>query len=275
MRKWIAAVLTAALMTGLFGYVDGPVVNAKTEASYKQTWLDTSSLHKGVVSIDYPIKAKIKTKLKVSLGNNSYMYNLTGTKRKDRFPLQMGNGNYKFEVYEQISGTRYKRIATKEASVKMDETSLVYLNAVQNVNWSKDSKAVIKANELTKGLKTAEEKIKKIHAYITSNIRYDNKLAAAVQSDYLPDIDKTLHSNKAICYDYASLFAAMLRSQGIPAKLVMGNSSYVSVYHAWNEVYMNGKWVIIDTTVDAGWKASNKKIHLIKDQSKYKTAKVY
>lgn len=67
----------------------------------------------------------------------------------------------------------------------------------------------------------------------------------------------------------------MLRSVDVPAKLVMGNTSYVTQYHAWNEVLLNGKWVTIDTTVDAGLAKSDKKTDLIKASSKYTAAKYY
>jgi transglutaminase/protease-like cytokinesis protein 3 len=44
----------------------------------------------------------------------------------------------------------------------------------------------------------------------------------------------------------------MLRSTGIPAKLVKGYANYnPGVYHAWNEVYLDGQWHVIDTTLDA------------------------
>ncbi|MNE59256.1 Transglutaminase-like superfamily protein [compost metagenome] len=100
-------------------------------------------------------------------------------------------------------------------------------------------------------------------------------MAATVTPDYIPNNDSTLLSNKGICYDYASLFATMLRSEGIPTKLVMGNTSYVSTYHAWNEVLLNGKWVTIDTTVDAGLAKNNKDVGLTKVASKYSAAKFY
>ena len=55
-------------------------------------------------------------------------------------------------------------------------------------------------------------------------------------------IDETLSTKKGICFDYASLTAAMLRSIGIPAKLAIGYSA--SVRHAWIDVYIQSVgWV--------------------------------
>ncbi len=62
-----------------------------------------------------------------------------------------------------------------------------------------------------------------------SNVDYDYDKAQNIVDNnvtgYLPDPDETLSTKKGICYDYAALAAAMLRSQGIPTKLITG---YVS-----------------------------------------------
>ena len=72
-----------------------------------------------------------------------------------------------------------------------------------------------------------------VYDYMVKNIQYDTKKAASVQNGYLPSPDETLKTGKGICFDYASLAAAMLRSEGIPCKLITG---YVGeeTYHAWN-----------------------------------------
>ena len=58
----------------------------------------------------------------------------------------------------------------------------------------------------------------------------------------MPYPDETLQSGKGICFDYASLGAAMLRSQGIPAKIVTGTVSPQGIYHAWIMVNIDGTW---------------------------------
>ena len=74
------------------------------------------------------------------------------------------------------------------------------------------------------------------------NITYDKQLAANVKSGYLPVLDTVLTKKTGICFDYAALMAGMLRSQGIPCKLVVGYAG--SAYHAWINVWTeeNG-WV--------------------------------
>ncbi len=45
----------------------------------------------------------------------------------------------------------------------------------------------------------------------------------------------------------------MLRSIDIPTKLVMGYKNDIEKYHAWNEVYLDGKWINLDTTYDSAY----------------------
>ena len=267
MIEWVMLLVTMSLLAGL---IFGTGVEAQ-----ESKWLDSSQLSRGIISISYPVKKNIKTKLMIVKGNDRYTYTLSSGEKKESFPLQMDNGKYDVYVLEHVSGNSYKRVESGEVTLKLKSSNTVFLNSIQNVNWTKESKAVIKAKELTKSMKTDEEKVKAIYNFVYKTIKYDSKLAANVSNDYLPDIDRTLHLKKDICYGYASLFAAMLRSQQIPTKIIMGESSYVKVYHAWNEVYLKGKWVIIDTTVDASLLKVNKKFSMIKDSSKYKAAKVY
>jgi len=265
MRKLLMMVLTLTLFVGLFGGVTAQANTAE--------WLDKTQLDNGMITVAYPVKKNVKTKLMIAKGKENYTYNLVAAGEK--FPLQLGNGKYQVSVLEQVTGTNYRRAASEEIVLNLKTDHVVYLNAVQNVMWNDKNAAIIKAKELTKNLKTNEEKVKAIYNFVYTTIDYDKKLAATVQADYIPNIDSTLKTRQAICYGYAALFAAMLRSQDIPTKLVMGETSYVDVYHAWNEVYLNGKWVVIDTTVDAGMKNGSKKIEMIKDANKYKAEKVY
>ena len=109
--------------------------------------------------------------------------------------------------------------------------------------------------------------------------KYDKEKANNVQYGYVPDPDQTLNDKTGICFDYASLTCAMLRSQGIPTKLEVG---YVGeVYHAWISCYVDetgwidniiefdGKdWSLLDPTLGANNKSKDVKKY-IGDGSKY------
>ena len=94
------------------------------------------------------------------------------------------------------------------------------------------------------------DKVTAIYNYIAGHDTYDTKLANDITSGkvskYIPDTAATLNSNKDICYDLASLFAAMCRSQDIPCTLTKGCAG--SSYHAWNKVNISGNWYQIDMT---------------------------
>lgn len=112
-------------------------------------------------------------------------------------------------------------------------------------------------------------------AHISNNIKYDKKKAYLVKYGYVPSIDSTIESKSGICHDYAVLTAAMLRSVDIPTKLIMGYKSDILAYHAWNEVYINGEWEIIDTTYDSAYAEKAVEINMIKNAKDYKLEKIY
>lgn len=259
----IVFMLTLALFYDSFAYAED-----------NNSWLNRSYLDKGIIGIEYNVQSSTKTKLQIAKGADRYTYNLTRD-QQEFFPLQLGNGEYVVSIVEQVSGTKYKVVAESTVTLHLNDSNLVYLNSVQNVNWNDTNQAIIKAKELTKNKSTDIEKVTAIYHYIISNIKYDQSLMFNVTTDYLPQIDNTLLRRQDICYGYASLFAAMLRSENIPTKLVMGNSKYVKTYHAWNEVFIDGRWITIDTTVDAGWNGTTTKFDMIKDNSNYVVAKQY
>ena len=84
--------------------------------------------------------------------------------------------------------------------------------------------------------------LKTFYTYITTHITYDYHKAETVEAGYLPNVDETLKTGTGICFDYAALLTAMLRSQDIPCKLEIGYSG--DIKHAWVDVYIRDKgWV--------------------------------
>ncbi|WNS41624.1 transglutaminase-like domain-containing protein [Paenibacillus sp. MMS20-IR301] len=263
------------MLVTLFVLVTTVQVGTVQAAEADTSWLKVGQLDQGVVGVSYNVPKDKKIKVMITKDSTSYTYNLYASKPSETFPLQQGNGTYKVSVLENTTGNKYKVVSSDTVDLNLSDTNAVYLSSVQNVKWNSTDKAVLKAAQLTQGLTTDEAKVKAIYDYVVANVKYDYTLAANVSTDYIPNNDNTLATLKGICYDYASLFATMLRSEGIPTKLVMGNTSYVSSYHAWNEVLLNGKWVIIDTTVDAGLAKNSKTSDLVKVASKYTAAKFY
>lgn len=194
------------------------IIIISSSISYGQaSYIDQSNLDKGTIGVNY--KSTKAVAVRVIKEANRYDYILDGY---NNIPLQLGDGAYTVLVLEQVEGNKYKQIAKESVIYKAKDDKDVYLQSIQMINFNDDMEAIKKAKDLTKNAKTDKEKIEIIYNYIVNNIKYDNEKALAVYGNYLPSIDETLKSQDGICYDYSSLFAAMLRSLNIPTKLVMG-----------------------------------------------------
>jgi transglutaminase-like putative cysteine protease len=251
-------ILMITLMFTLTAFADSEIIKVNAENS--------------TISINLKANNYSEFKVLVIKGEEKYTYNLFS--QSDELPLQMGNGKYTVGVYQHVEGKKYKAF-TKKSFVLNTESNNVYLASSQNVKWDSDSVTTDLAHQLTKNLETDKEKVEAIYNYIVTNIDYDNSKAISITNRYNPNGDETLEEGKGICYDYASLTAAMLRSIGIPTKLVKGNSKATRFYHAWNEVLIDESWVIVDTTTDAAYISNGINVSYIKNTNDYEAEKVY
>ncbi len=104
-------------------------------------------------------------------------------------------------------------------------------------------------NNRAKDCATDEEIVTAGYKWITENIEYDYAYDPLYQ--YF-DSRNTLQTKKGVCYDFAHLFAAYCRSQGIPCYIIDGNcKTNRAAKHSWNRVYFNGFWWDVDLTNDA------------------------
>lgn len=127
---------------------------------------------------------------------------------------------------------------------------------------SKDAKIVQLAHKITKNAKTDYEKVKAIHDWVAGNIYYDKDAFNKGQYGAL-DATSVLDEKKSVCQGYATLTAALMRAVSIPCAVVAGYALGITTdgdwsdnmeqeaNHAWNECYVDGRWVIIDTTWDS------------------------
>lgn len=249
-------------------------VSAKVNNSVTSDCIYNNS---GAVSIRYHGSADKKIKVMFEKSGKKYYYNLNSKGGYESFPLQMGNGSYNIAVFENISGKSYRLVRKYSININLRSENVVYLNSIQNISWNKSMDTIKKAKELTKNAKNDEDKIKIIYNYVVNNLSYDYKKLNNIPQDYLPCIDEILKDGKGICYDYSSVFASMLRSVNVPAKLIKGYSKNAIGYHAWNEVYLSSqkKWIIIDTTYDSQLKAGKKTTTIQKDSKKYTKVSEY
>ena len=213
--------------------------------------LDLSAASDGYVGVSATSAGRLK--FQVLKDGQTYTYDLKSDGTPSIFPLQMEDGMYTFRVLENVSGTKYAVMYSADETISIKDPYCPYLCASDYVSYTDDSACVKKAAELAAGAADANGVISAVYEYICAGVTYDREKAKTVQAGYMPVPDETLATGKGICFDYASLAAAMLRSQGIPCKVIFGYVSPNEVYHAWNMFYTEETgWITVGFEVKGG-----------------------
>lgn len=185
--------------------------------------------------------------------------------------MSLGEGHYKIDIYNVDTETR---VPKRVFSTTTQTSEKVYLLPNGKDIPSENKEIVNLAKDITKGITDDFQKAKAVHDWVSQNISYDyerfqNKTAGPYQSALT-----VLNTRIAVCEGYSNLTASLLRSLGIKTKVVagLGGSFYSPGYeqfedspginfhdsafddsrHAWNEAYVNNRWVIMDTTWSSG-----------------------
>lgn len=124
------------------------------------------------------------------------------------------------------------------------------------------------AAEITKDSKDDYDKIRAIHDWVADYVYYDRDYLNGKKSTTNLTSKSVLDSRYAVCSGYSYLTKDLITAAGIPCKVIAGYALGIDrskddwgdvdlrrlePNHAWNEAYVDGRWVIIDTT----WDSSN------------------
>jgi hypothetical protein len=117
------------------------------------------------------------------------------------------------------------------------------------------------AVKVTQGLTQPLDKARAIYDYVFTTMRYDKTGTGWGHGDVLYACD----AKKGNCTDFHSLFIAMARSQGIPARFEIGfplppdkHSAEIAGYHCWSDFWIDGKgWIPVD--ISEAWKHQDKR----------------
>ena len=203
--------------------------------------IDYSHTEDGYVMARYTSPTEKRLKLRITGPTTPYTYNLP-VDQWTVFPLSDGNGAYQAALYINTHDSKYALVMTAQFEVILKDEFAPFLRPNQYVNYEHAEKTVEKGAQLCAGLTHPLEKVAVVYDFVVSTLTYDEERAATVKSGYLPVLDEVLAEEKGICFDYAALMTAMLRSQEVPCKLVVGYAG--EIYHAWISVWTeeNG-WV--------------------------------
>ncbi len=247
--------------------------------------LDVSNSSQGYCMIKYNGGVP-KIKVQITKGSVTYTYDLNARDAYEVFPFSEGNGSYTIKVFENVSGNQYSQAMSQTVNVSMADEFAPFLYPNQYVNFSANSAVVSTAAQITSGIGDEISKVKAVYNYVVGGFTYDTPKAQSVQSGYLPNVDAVLAAKKGICFDYAAVMAAMLRSQDIPTKLVVGYTG--DIYHAWvnvyikevgwvdNFIYFDGTtWKLMDPTFASSGGNSDAIKQYIGDGANYKSKYSY
>ena len=209
----------------------GASFDASAAESSDSAAIDLSSCSEGYVAMRCDSGAKIK--FQVIKDEVTYTYSVV-TGKDQIFPLQMGDGHYTFKVMENITDNKYAELLKAEADVTIADPLDPFLRPNQYADYTEQSDCVRMARGFAESAAGMDDK----------------ELASSVKPGYLPEPDRTMKDKKGICFDYASLAASMLRSQGVPTKIIFGYVAPNDVYHAWNKFYTEkGGWTLVELKV--------------------------
>lgn len=263
-----------------------PLAGGTVTYGNEKATIDASNASQGYVMVKYNGNgARIKVQV-IKSGKETYTYDLNARDAYEVFPFSEGNGSYAVKVFENVSSSQYMQIASANLDVSLSNEFLPFLYPNQYVNFSDSSRTVAVAKTLAASASDQIGIVGNVYDYVTDNITYDYEKAASVQSGYLPDIDHVLSVRTGICFDYAALMTAMLRSQNIPTKLVVGYTG--SIYHAWVSVYLDNigwvdnmiyfdgtDWKLMDPTFASSGKKSQEIMDYINNSANYKAKYSY
>jgi transglutaminase-like putative cysteine protease len=167
-------------------------------------------------------------------------------------------GDLHFEVVYDV--VRHERVILSSGIPHMAE---VKLDSRQRTEYLRPDKLVPVtglpadlATKVTEGKTAPLDKARAIYDYVFSTLRYDKTGTGWGRGDVLYACD----AKKGNCTDFHSLFIAMARSQGIPARFEIGfplppdkHSGEIAGYHCWADFFepQHG-WVPVD--ISEAWK---------------------
>lgn len=222
------------------GIVLEPEASGEREERCDVAVADYSHAEDGYIMVRYFGQTDKRLKVLVHGPSTTYTYDLP-LDEWTVFPLSDGDGSYQVGIYRNTGGTEYAMVMLAQFQVTLHDEFAPFLRPNQYVNYLTAPNTVAQGAQLCTGLEGSLEKVAAVFDFVVQHLQYDDEKAATVQSGYLPDLDEILEIRKGICFDYAAMMTAMLRSQQVPCKLVVGYAG--SIYHAWISIW----------TEETGW----------------------
>lgn len=216
MKKLIAFVLSFILaLSCLTGVVATSEIDDKL-------FIDYSNAEHGTVNVSVVDPEPTRNyKLRVTLEDKYYNYDVSTGIEMTVVPLQMGSGTYQIELYEHVYDDIYQFTGGKELTVEVDKHD-VWLQSNVKVDFSSPERLLEELSNIVSLSDTELEKYNKITMYILRHYGYD---WMAVYNETVPknaDLNRVLERKFGTCEELSALTVALLRLSGIQSRLVIG-----------------------------------------------------
>lgn len=247
----------------------------QAESAYESFEIDTAHGGEGYIAVT--AKSRLGIKLRVtSPRGTEIVYSVPNTGEVSFYPLSDGSGRYSLQLLRRTdddpNGTKYERVLEQSIDASLYDEFQPFLRPSTYVWFTGYSYCVNEAARLCAGVSNDNEKIRLIKNYVGEKLKYDESLADSGDQGFIRDPDEILSRGTGVCLDYSVLIAAMLRSQGIPAKVVYGSVSGEEASHAWNMVYTSSRgWFRLDVPSSVSGAADS----FISDDANYTDAGWY
>lgn len=211
---------------------------------------------------DFQGRNEVTVVIKNNSGDSNYKY------RTVEIYMIIDGENIIFELSPVFEVNYFNMIKARELNPE-DYLSLAYIEKNER------EELIELAKEITHGIESDYEKLKVIHDWVVNNIYYDydryhrilhpnDDLVHKSSEVYISNAYNTYKNRRGVCQGYAELTSTLCRGVGIPARTIRGYAlgistsgawdeeslSSPSTNHAWNEAFVDNRWVILDTTWD-------------------------
>jgi protein-glutamine gamma-glutamyltransferase len=166
----------------------------------------------------------------------------------------------KYIVYSIPANLQVNKTKIRPPVIKSDPSTIVHNSA-----FTKELSEIRKLSLKIAGERKIIDQLYLLESYLKDSGEFQYKLnVKQVRKDVDPNIDFLLYRKTGYCENFASALALMIRSLGVPSRVVIGykggevnniSGSYEIEQrhaHAWVEAYINNIWITLDPTPARG-----------------------
>lgn len=253
------------LPQGETGYILKKAMREPEPEEFPAYALDTSCAGRGYIHV--AARGTEPIFVAISMDERSHHVRIPPDGNWHPILLTLGPGEYSVRIYQAGLLDRFVADCLEISLGQMeppDQWTLALMSSA-HCDMVKNAELVAFAQELCEGAEDDWERFTRIRAALYQNAKYDNDYARSIQYTKIPDPQVFLErGGKGICGDYAAFITIACRAVGIPCKSISGINPNTGGSHGWNEVWLDGEWLLVDVVTE---KSNKEKTYEVKRMS--------